>query len=162
MKDASAPSHLGIELGQEIVSGAPEQVGRNAYAGAPSPSAKDYLIEREGNQYAGIHLIIDMWDAEQIDELEHVEATLRRCVDAAGATLLHIHLHHFSENNGVSGVAVLAESHISLHTWPELGYAALDIFMCGNTEPKAAVDILRDSFKPSRISVSEHLRGGPL
>ena len=59
-------------------------------------------------------------------------------------------------------MAVLAESHISLHTWPELGYAALDIFMCGNTEPKAAVDILRDSFKPARISVSEHLRGGPL
>ena len=47
MKDASAPSHLGIELGQEIVSGAPEQVGRNACAGAPSPSAQDYLIVRE-------------------------------------------------------------------------------------------------------------------
>jgi S-adenosylmethionine decarboxylase len=51
-------------------------------------------------------------------------------VDAAQATLLHIHVHHF-QPNGISGVAVLAESHISIHTWPEVGYAAMDVFMCG-------------------------------
>ena len=54
----------------------------------------------------------------------------RECIRAAGATLLHIHLHHFTPNNGVSGVAVLAESHISVHTWPESGFAAFDVFMC--------------------------------
>ena len=53
-------------------------------------------------------------------------------MEAAGATLLHIHLHHFTPNGGVSGVAVLAESHISIHSWPEYGYAALDVFMCGD------------------------------
>ena len=97
---------------------------------------------------AGAHLIIDLYEAEQLDDIEHIEAALRRCVEAAGATLLHIHLHHFEPNGGVSGVAVLAESHISIHTWPENAYAALDIFMCGNANPDACVPVLREAFKP--------------
>ena len=92
---------------------------------------KDFFCERDGVRYAGTHLIIDLVRAERLDDLEHIEQTLRRCVEVAGATLLHIHLHHFTPNGGVSGVAVLAESHISIHSWPEYGYAALDVFMCG-------------------------------
>jgi S-adenosylmethionine decarboxylase len=80
-------------------------------------------------------------------------------VDAAGATLLHIHLHHFTPNGGVSGVAVLAESHISIHSWPERAYAALDVFMCGDAEPQETVPILKRAFKPSTVRVSEFLRG---
>ena len=68
--------------------------------------------------------------------------TLRRCVAAAKATLLHIHLHHF-QPSGVSGVAVLAESHISVHTWPEKGFAAFDVFMCGDAEPRKALDVFK-------------------
>ena len=98
---------------------------------------KDFFCERDGVAYAGTHLIIDLVRAERLDDLEHIEHTLRRCVEVAGATLLHIHLHHFTPNGGVSGVAVLAESHISIHSWPEYGYAALDIFMCGQTNPRA-------------------------
>lgn len=162
MKHAPAPSQLGIKLEQAPVTEATQEVDRTVTSGAQSPDLKNYLIERDGKRYAGVHLIVDMWDAERLDDIEHVEATLRRCVEAACATLLHIHLHHFSQNNGVSGVAVLAESHISLHTWPEHGYAALDIFMCGDTDPNAAVAVLRQMFRPGRISVSEHLRGGPL
>jgi S-adenosylmethionine decarboxylase len=56
-------------------------------------------------------------------------------------------------------VAVLAESHMSIHTWPERGYAALDIFMCGDAEPNKAVPILRAAFRPGSVSVSEHKRG---
>jgi S-adenosylmethionine decarboxylase len=127
---------------------------------APSNDArKDFFIERNGKRYAGTHLIVDLWDAERLDDLAHTEATLKRCVEAAGATLLHIHLHHFTPNAGISGVAVLAESHISIHTWPENGYAALDIFMCGAAEPHRAVAVLREAFKPGRLAVSEHLRG---
>ena len=88
-----------------------------------------------------------------------IETALRRCVAAAGATLLHIHLHHFEPNGGVSGVAVLAESHISIHSWPEANYAALDVFMCGDANPEACIPVLREAFKPKRIAVSEHLRG---
>ena len=84
---------------------------------------------------------------------------MRRCVEAAGATLLHIHLHRFEPNGGVTGVAVLAESHISIHSWPERNYAALDIFMCGQTNPRAAIDVLKEAFSPRKVVVKEHLRG---
>lgn len=124
-----------------------------------SSDNKDYFIVRDGVRYAGMHLIIDVYGAGRLDELEHVETALRDAVDAAGATLLHIHLHHFTPNGGISGVAVLAESHISIHTWPECGYAALDVFMCGETNPHATVEILREAFAPERIAVEEHMRG---
>ena len=92
--------------------------------------------------------IIDLFGAKRLDDLKHIKETLKRCVEVAGATLLHIHLHHFTPNGGVSGVAVLAESHISIHSWPEVGYAALDVFMCGNANPHATVDVLKAAFKP--------------
>jgi S-adenosylmethionine decarboxylase len=136
---------------------------------APQPAAQvphldvaqpaDHFVVRNGVQCAGVHLIIDLYDAGRLDEIDHIEATLRRCVHEAGATLLHIHLHHFEPNGGVSGVAVLAESHISIHSWPERGYAALDVFMCGSAEPEKCVPVLRQAFNPKRVAVSELLRG---
>lgn len=119
----------------------------------------DHFIEKDGVVCAGSHLIIDLYDAERLDDIEHIERTLIDCVDAAGATLLHIHLHPFEPNGGVSGVAVLAESHLSIHSWPERGYAALDVFMCGDAEPERCVDVLRAAFKPGRVQVKELLRG---
>ncbi len=128
-------------------------------AGPAEEVRKDFFIERNGVHYAGTHLIVDLWGAERLDDLAHVEAALRDAVTAAKATLLHIHLHHFTPNRGISGVAVLAESHISIHTWPENGYAALDVFMCGGAEPQATIEVLRDAFKPDRLAVEEILRG---
>jgi S-adenosylmethionine decarboxylase len=125
---------------------------------APIEDRHDHFVVRNGVRCAGAHLIVDLYDAQRLDDIDHIETTLRRCVDAAGATLLHIHLHHF-QPNGVSGVAVLAESHISIHTWPEAGYAALDVFMCGKAEPEKCVPILREAFKAKRVAVGEHLRG---
>lgn len=119
---------------------------------------KDFFSVRNGVRFAGTHLIIDLYDAERLDDIDFIEATLYKCIKAANATLLNIHLHRF-EPNGVSGVAVLAESHISVHTWPEANYAAFDVFMCGGAKPEACVEIMREAFKPSKISVSEHLRG---
>jgi S-adenosylmethionine decarboxylase len=84
---------------------------------------------------------------------------MRDIVTACGATLLHIHLHHFSPSGGVSGVAVLAESHISVHTWPERDYAAFDVFMCGDAQPENAMPILKRAFLPHRLEVCEELRG---
>ena len=120
---------------------------------------KDFFVVRDGLRFAGTHLIIDVYGGSFLDDLELVEDALRKAVVAAGATLLHIHLHHFTPNGGISGVAVLAESHISIHTWPECGYAALDVFMCGEANPHATIEILRDAFGPERIAVEEHLRG---
>ena len=119
----------------------------------------DHFIERNGLKFAGIHLIIDLWGAQHLDDLAMVETAMRDAVEAARATLLHIHLHHFTPNGGISGVAVLAESHISIHTWPERGYAALDVFMCGASEPHRAIDVLKQAFLPHTVTVNEHLRG---
>ena len=127
-------------------------------AAAPADERDDHFAVRNGVRCAGVHLIIDLHGAEGLDDIDLVEATLRRCVDAAQATLLHIHLHHF-QPNGVSGVAVLAESHISIHTWPDAGYAALDVFMCGKASPDACIPVLREAFKAKRVEVNEILRG---
>jgi S-adenosylmethionine decarboxylase len=120
---------------------------------------KDHFVERNGVRCAGVHLIIDLYEAEGLDDIDRIEEALRHCVAAAGATLLHIHLHHFEPNGGVSGVAVLAESHISIHTWPEAGYAALDVFMCGKANPDACIPVLRQAFRPKRVGLNEILRG---
>jgi len=129
------------------------------YIDKEKQSIDDLFIVQGDKTFAGRHLIIDLWDCQQLDNLAFIERTLRDATQSAGATLLHIHLHHFTPNGGVSGVAVLAESHISIHTWPERGYAALDIFMCGDTEPEKAVELLKQRFQPQRIEMSTHLRG---
>ena len=127
-------------------------------APAPSEDRADHFAVRNGVRCAGAHLIIDVYDGKRLDDIDHIEETLRQCVAASGATLLHIHLHRF-QPNGVSGIAVLAESHISIHTWPDAGYAALDVFMCGSASPDACVPVLREAFKANRVAVSELLRG---
>jgi S-adenosylmethionine decarboxylase len=119
----------------------------------------DHFVVRDGVRCAGVHLIVDLYGAERLDDIDHIETVLRRAIAAARATLLHIHLHHFEPNGGVSGVAVLAESHISIHTWPENGFAALDVFMCGKADPDACIPVLRDGFRPKNVVLGEHLRG---
>mgnify|MGYP000083978497 CR=1 FL=1 len=119
----------------------------------------DHFILREEIEYAGVHLLLDLWEASNLDDINLIETAMRQCVEACGATLLHIHLHHFSSSGGVSGVAVLAESHISVHTWPERGYAAFDLFMCGEAQPENAVPVLKRAFYPERMEVNEALRG---
>ncbi|MDH3472850.1 MAG: adenosylmethionine decarboxylase [Rhodospirillales bacterium] len=159
MSNARALFQLGMDLDRGS-STAQTEDGTFACGATPAlDDRKDYFIQREGVRYAGTHLIIDLIGAERLDDLAHIEATLKDCVEASGATLLHIHLHHFTPNGGVSGVAVLAESHISIHSWPECGYAALDVFMCGAAEPHRTVEILRAAFRPEKLVVGEHLRG---
>ncbi|MGX5173174.1 adenosylmethionine decarboxylase [Aliikangiella sp. IMCC44653] len=119
----------------------------------------DHFVRRDGKTFAGTHIIIDLWGASRLDNLELMEKAFRQAVEQCGATLLHIHLHHFTPNGGISGVAVLAESHISVHTWPEADYAAFDVFMCGDAEPHKATEIFRKAFTPERIDVREILRG---
>jgi S-adenosylmethionine decarboxylase len=120
---------------------------------------KDHFITRNGLTYAGSHLIIDLWEAEGLGDRDRIETALIDAVKAAGATLLHIHLHTFEEGGGISGVAVLAESHISVHTWPEKGYAAFDVFMCGDAQPRKALDVFKAAFNPGRMVLGEHKRG---
>lgn len=119
----------------------------------------DHFICRDGKTFAGTHLIADFWGASHLDDLALMEKSLRDAVEKAKATLLHIHLHHFTPNGGISGVAVLAESHISVHSWPERNYAAFDVFMCGDSEPAKAIEVLEAAFTPSKVGVENILRG---
>jgi len=119
----------------------------------------DLFMQCDGYDFAGTHILLDCWDAKNLDDLNHIETYLRKAVEVSGASLLHIHLHHFTPNAGVSGVAVLAESHISIHTWPERNYAALDIFMCGDTQPHKTISIFKEAFATENIQMTEHLRG---
>jgi S-adenosylmethionine decarboxylase len=127
--------------------------------GEADEDRKDYFITRNGVTFAGSHLILDLWGASDLDDEAKIERALKEAVTAAGATLLHIHLHKFSPNGGVSGVAVLAESHISVHTWPEKGFAAFDVFMCGEAQPLKTIAVLEAAFRPDRVVVGEHKRG---
>lgn len=120
---------------------------------------KDYFVQRDGVRYAGTHLLIDLWDATNLDDLAIVENALRDAATVAGATILNVDLHHFEPNGGISGVVVLAESHISIHTWPERGFAALDVFMCGECDPYKGIPVLKEAFHPDKIQLTEHKRG---
>lgn len=122
-------------------------------------STADHFVERDGVSFAGAHLILDLWGSKKLDDIELMERVLRKCVAKCEATLLHIHLHHFSPSGGISGVAVLAESHISVHTWPERNFAAFDIFMCGKAKPEEAIAILKRAFSPEMMKITENLRG---
>lgn len=122
-------------------------------------AAKDHFIDREGVEFAGTHIIADFWNAQDLDDLDRMESALREAAKRANATLLHLHLHYFTPNRGISGVAVLAESHISVHTWPEKGFAAFDVFMCGDAQPEKAIEVLEQALKPKRIRLNTYLRG---
>ncbi len=119
----------------------------------------DYFVEKDGMKFAGTHLLVDLWGATNLDDPSLIDRALRHGAVIAGATILHSHFHHFTPNGGVSGVVVLAESHISIHTWPERDFAAIDIFMCGSCDPHKAIPVLQAAFHPERVDVDEQRRG---
>lgn len=119
----------------------------------------DYWIVQGSRTYAGEHMLIDLYGADNLDCTEKMEQVFKEAVKAANATMLHLHMHNFGTGAGVSGVAVLSESHISVHTWPERNYAAFDIFMCGQAEPNLALTVIKLAFPHKEIKVTRHLRG---
>ena len=109
----------------------------------------------------GEHHIIELYDCNnhELDNLEKIESALLEAANIAGATIIDSRFHKFSPQ-GVSGVVVIAESHLSIHTWPESGYAALDLFTCNpNMEIEKALEMLRRTFEPEEMAVCTILRG---
>ncbi len=91
----------------------------------------------------GMHVLVDAWEcpAQNLDDVERVERAIRAAILAGGATLIDMCTHRFSPH-GVTATATLAESHITVHTWPEHGYFAADIFFCGALDPHKGIDAL--------------------
>jgi len=107
----------------------------------------------------GKHVLIDFWGAKGLQDSEFIEQAMRKAAAVCGATVLKVNLHEFGDGGGITGVAILAESHITIHTWPEIGFAALDVFMCGDCDPSNASTPLVNMFKPSRMTITEINRG---
>lgn len=109
----------------------------------------------------GRHLLLELYDcsSEILNNLETVKATLVEAAKRAEATIIDVVFHEFNPF-GISGVVVIAESHLSIHTWPEYRYAAVDIFSCGETlKPAEAAAYLVEQFGASRASCVEVKRG---
>lgn len=108
----------------------------------------------------GRHLILDFWgcDAAALNDAPALEAALVRAAEAADGHILRRVVHAFAPQ-GVTGLLLLEESHLSIHTWPERGYAALDLFMCGAADPYKSIPVLRAAFEPATVQVSEQKRG---
>jgi len=100
----------------------------------------------------GVHLIAELDGCERMPDVAGMEVLLRAAAAAGHARLLSVELHAFGGTGGIAGVALLAESHISVHTWPEYGYAAVDVFMCGpSADPEAALAVLVDGLAARRV-----------
>lgn len=109
----------------------------------------------------GKHLIVELYgcSSELLNNLVQVEKILIEAVELSKATIVQPVFHHFSPH-GVSGVVVIAESHFTIHTWPEYGYCALDIFTCGEQiDPDESLQFMRERFQAQNMSVMEIKRG---
>ena len=109
--------------------------------------------------YAGTHISADFWHGENIASSKRLEFLLIQSSKAAHSAPLKVVSHRFSPH-GITGVVLLSESHISIHTWPEIGYTAVDIFTCGKkAKPREALKFLKNILKPRKIKITEMKRG---
>jgi S-adenosylmethionine decarboxylase len=125
------------------------------------PLPANALSTAPAHHAQGWHFLADLQGVavDLLGDASRIGHILNESAKAAGAHVLFTHFHHFGENQGVTGVLLLAESHISIHTWPEYGFAAADIFMCGQAAPERALAVLRQAFAPTHEQVQRVLRG---
>lgn len=138
-----------VDLAQPVASSATSQVNPLG-----TPGATPYATP-------GRHILADFRgvDAGLLADAAALERELVTAAQAAGAQVLSAHFHHFGAGAGVTGVVMLSESHISVHSWPEHQFAALDIFMCGAARPELALERLRAALAPLTVRVTTVDRG---
>ena len=115
------------------------------------------------HQPSGAHMLADLSGiaADKLSDCVALQELLCAAAHAAQARVLFSHFHAFGEGQGVTGVVLLAESHITIHTWPECGFAAADIFMCGSAQPDLALAIITNALQPGARNTTNARRGPP-
>jgi len=119
------------------------------------------LEKKQQSTYLGRHILAEFFDCTPniLNNMQRIEELMTNAAIECGATVVQKCFHMFNPY-GVSGVVIIAESHLAIHTWPELGYAAVDLFTCGETcDPKIAYEYLKDSFGAGTATYSELKRG---
>lgn len=109
----------------------------------------------------GKQILVEFYDCDQskLNDVSYIENSLIQATKASNATIISHNFHKFSPY-GISGVVVIAESHVAIHTWPEYNYAAVDIFTCGDTiDPWIIQEHLKDYFESKNVSSMEMKRG---
>lgn len=118
-----------------------------------------WVQENKIKKSAGVHLIVEFWDGKKIKTKKETLRIFKNSVKAAGATPLEITIHKFNPQ-GLTGVILLAESHIAIHVWPEFNYTAIDIFTCGDkSRPEKALEYFKKELKPKKIEIKKIIRG---
>jgi S-adenosylmethionine decarboxylase len=110
----------------------------------------------------GTHLVVDAWQApaDLLNDPERIRQAFMDAIAAGEATLIDLCVHQFSPH-GVTATATLAESHIAIHTWPEYGYFAADLFFCGRGKPVEAMKLLKVALQAKQMNMREFDRGFP-
>jgi len=120
-------------------------------------------IHTNSSESIGSHCILELYECDhaKLNDEAFIRTTITSSAKIAGATLINLVTHSFKPQ-GVTGLALLAESHISIHTWPEIGYAAIDVFTCGNhTMPEKACKLLFKDFLAKNFSLTNIAREIP-
>jgi len=118
-----------------------------------------WVIGKRKQKYAGIHLIVEFWNGKIIEDPKKIKQILIEAAKRAKNIPLEVSIHKFSPQ-GLTGVVLLQESHIALHSWPEINYLAIDIFTCGEKSMSyKALAYLKKIFKPKRVKIQKIKRG---
>ena len=118
-----------------------------------------WVILNRRQKYSGIHLIAEFWRGKKIEDPKELKKILLGAVKQAKNTPLDVAIHKF-QPQGITGIVLLAESHLAIHTWPELDYIAIDIYTCGDkANPEKALEYLKEKFQPKKVEIKKIKRG---
>ncbi len=107
----------------------------------------------------GQHIIAEFYGCQHLNDFAFIKKILLKSAEEAKATIINSQFYQF-EPHGITGLILLAESHISIHTWPEIEYAAVDVFTCGNrVVPEKAIEYLQKQLSPSGVKIKKIDRG---